>query len=336
MGLRVYTGFSLLFLIIIGVVVFSYVAGDYEFRFYNITLNLPIVFWVLLPALILFILSVLHLMFYASINYCKNRTYIKDEATIIETIKALLLDKTDKKGCKTNAYKNLESILNQLDLNVKDNTFTSIDESLNEMVSQIKDIKAGKYVSEKILKLDESSQLARQNLINKMNEQPDYSLDILKKSEQYPEELTRVAFFNVLENKAMTTVKKVYSNVKLDKEMALKLFIKDIENKEFGLSKEEIIKITNSLNYNSQEYLVLVKLYKDALSPDKLLELIEAIFEQNEEATNAYFYVLCELEMIDKVRDLLTGYNENELLPFRALLDLKEAGKYYTLEDLNI
>ncbi len=148
--------------------------------------------------------------------------------------------------------------------------------------------------------------------------------------------LLELHFFNVLENKTMTTVKKVYSNVILDREMALRLFVKDIENREFGLSKEEIIKITKTLNYSNEEYLTLAKLYKEALSPDKFLELFEAIFDQNEEATEAYFYVLCELEMIDKVRELLTGYNEDELIAFRALLDLKDAGKHYTLDDLSL
>lgn len=337
MGLKAYIGFSLLFLIAVGMAVFANTAGDYQLEVFGIILNLPVVFWVLLPACILFIFSVLHLMFYGTIHYYKNRAYQKDEATLVEMLKSLLLDKTDKKKCKTDGFKNLSSILSQLEVNVKDNTFTSKNESLNELISQIKDIKAGKFINEKALKLDKNSPLAKQNLFNKINEQADYSLDIIKKSEQFPQEVVRLAFFNVLENKAMTTVKKVYSNVKLDKEMALKLFLKDIDNKEFGLTKEEIIKITNSLEYTSQEYLVLAKLYKDALSPDKYLELFEAIFEsKNDIATDAYFFVLCELEMIDKVRDLLTGYNENELLPFRALLDLKAAGKHYTLEDLNI
>ena len=145
-----------------------------------------------------------------------------------------------------------------------------------------------------------------------------------------------IAFFNVLENKTMTTIKKVYNNVILDREMAFKLFLKDIDNNEFGLSKEEILKITKSLNYSKEEYVTLAKLYKDALTPDKLLELFETISEDNDTATTAYFYVLCELEMIDKLRDILSGYNEDEMLAFRAILDLKEAGKHYSLDDITI
>ncbi len=336
MGIKKYIGFSLLLIIAVGFYVYSIESAEYKIEMFDFSLLLPVAIWIIVPLVVLFIFTVFHLLFYGSLHYCKNRGYSKDELTIIETIKANLLQKQDIKKFKTSAYKNLAGILNQLNIDIKDSSFTSSNESLNTVVSQIKDIQAGKYVNEKSIKLDKDSALAKQNLINKMKEQPDYALDVLKKSDNFSPEIVRVAFLDVLENKSMTTVKKVYTNVTLDRELALKLFVKDIENSEFGFSKEEIIKITKSLNYTSQEYLILARLYKEALSPDKLLELFEAIFEQNEEATNAYFYILCELEMIDKVRELLSGYNEDELVAFRALLDLKDTGKHYNLDDLSL
>lgn len=336
MGLKKYIGFSLLLIMAVGLYVYSVEAGDYRVTILDISLSLPIVAWVLVPIIVLFIFTVLHLLFYGSVNYCKNRAFIKDESAIIESLKSVLLQKHDKRKLKTPGYKNLAGILNQFKIDVTDSAFTSTDEGLNTVVSQIKDIKAGKYINEKSLKLETSSELSKQNLINKINEQPDYALDVLKKAPQFSLEVVRYAFNNVLENKTMTTVKKVYTNVKLDKEMAFKLFLKDIDNSEFGLSKEEILKITKSLSYTKEEYLTLARLYKDVLTPDKLLELFETISNENEEATDAYFYVLCELEMIDRLRDLLSGYNENELLPFRAILDLKEAGKHYSLDDISI
>lgn len=336
MGLKKYIGFSLLLIIAVGLYVYSIEAGEYRVTILDISLLLPTVVWVLVPLIVLFVFTVLHLLFYASVNYCKNRAYTKDEGSIIEILKNSLLQKADKKKLKTQAYKNLASILNQFKIDVNDVTFTSTNESLNEVVSQVKDIKAGKYVNEKALKLDASSELAKQNLINKINEQPDFSLDILKKASNYSNELVNVAFDNVLETKTMTTIKKVYANVQLDRQMAFKLFLKDIDNTEFGLSKEEILKITKSLNYSKEEYTTLARLYKDALTPDKLVELFESLSSENEEATQAYFYVLCELEMIDQLRDLLSGYNENEMLAFKAILDLKEAGKHYSLDDISI
>lgn len=336
MGLKSYIGFSILLLIIIGVAVFSIQPGDYELKVFDLSLTLPIVVWVLLPMVVLLLASVLHLMFYGTLNYCKLSGFKKDEENIIEVIKALLLEKKDNRKFKTSGYKNLAAILKQFNLDVKENTFTSKNESLNDTVSKIKDIKAGKHIADKSLKLPLDSNLAKQNLINKVNEQVDYAVDILKRVDQHSVDVVRAAFFNVLENKSMTTIKKLYSNVNLDKEMALKLFLKDIDNNEFGLSNEEILKITKSLNYTKEEYITLAKLYKEVLSPDKLLSLFETLSNENEMALDAYFYVLLELEMIEKLKDLLGGYGDDEYKPFKALLDLKDAGKHYSLDDMVI
>lgn len=335
MGLKAYIGFSLLFMLVLGIAIFSIEAGYYEIKFFDISLNLPIVVWVLLPMTVLFVLSLLHLLFYGTLNYYKNQSFIKDESTIIDSVKNLLLQKDEKCRLKTQGYKDVFKILSQLKLDVKDNTFTSKSDELNQTVSLIKDIKAGKYVNEKSLKLTSNSELAKENLINKIKEQADFALDILKKADQYSEDVIKTAFFSVLKEKAMTTIKKVYSNVTLDREMAFKLFLKDVDNIEFGLTKEEILKITKSLDYSKNEYITLAKLYKEVLSPDKLIELFETVSNECEEAIDAYLYILCELEMIDRVREILSTHDKNELVAFRALLVLKEAGKQYSLDNIS-
>lgn len=334
MGLKKYIGFSLLLIIAVALYVYSVESGSYEITVLDYTMQLPTVLWIIIPVAALFFFTVLHLVFYGSLNFFKTRGFIKDEESIVETIKSLLLQKEDKRRFKTQGYKNLASILKQLDISVKEGTFTSSNEELNTIVASIKDIESGKHIADKSLKLNPDSALAKKNLINKINEQIDYAVDVLKKQDNFAEEVVKAAFYTVLENKSMTTVKKVYSNVKLTKDMALKLFLKDIDNSEFGLSKEEIQKITKSLDYTEQEFLTLAKLYKDALNPDKLLDLFETLSNDNEAAAGAYFYILLELEMIEKLKDLLSGYNDNEHKAIRAVLDLKDAGKHYSLEDI--
>jgi len=333
-GLKKYIGFSLLLIIAVALYVYSVESGSYEITVLDYTMQLPTVLWIIIPVAALFFFTVLHLVFYGSLNFFKTRGFIKDEESIVETIKSLLLQKEDKRRFKTQGYKNLASILKQLDISVKEGTFTSSNEELNTIVASIKDIESGKHIADKSLKLNPDSALAKKNLINKINEQIDYAVDVLKKQDNFAEEVVKAAFYTVLENKSMTTVKKVYSNVKLTKDMALKLFLKDIDNSEFGLSKEEIQKITKSLDYTEQEFLTLAKLYKDALNPDKLLDLFETLSNDNEAAVGAYFYILLELEMIEKLKDLLSGYNDDEHKAIRAVLDLKDAGKHYSLEDI--
>lgn len=246
MGLKKYIGFSLLLIIAVALYVYSVESGSYEITVLDYTMQLPTVLWIIIPVAALFFFTVLHLVFYGSLNFFKTRGFIKDEESIVETIKSLLLQKEDKRRFKTQGYKNLASILKQLDISVKEGTFTSSNEELNTIVASIKDIESGKHIADKSLKLNPDSALAKKNLINKINEQIDYAVDVLKKQDNFAEEVVKAAFYTVLENKSMTTVKKVYSNVKLTKDMALKLFLKDIDNSEFGLSKEEIQKITKS------------------------------------------------------------------------------------------
>ena len=334
MGLKKYIGFSLFLIIAVALYAYSVENGEYKITILDYTMQLPTVLWIIIPLAVLFFFSVLHLIFYGTLNFCKTRGFVKDEASIVETIKFLLLQKEDKRRFKTKAYKNLASILRQLNISAKDDTFTSSNEGLNNTVAFVKDIKSGKYVSDKSLKLDTNSQLAKKNLINKINEQIDYAVDVLKKHDNFSEDVVKAAFFNVLEKKSMTTLKKVYSGINLTKDMALKLFLKDVDNIEFGLTKDEIQKIVKKLDYTQDEYLSLAKLYKDKLNPDKLLDLFETLSNDCEEAVGAYFYILLELEMIDKLKDLLSGYSNDDYKSIRALLDLKEAGKHYSFEDI--
>ncbi|MFW2427698.1 hypothetical protein ACN4F5_12035, partial [Aliarcobacter butzleri] len=49
----------------------------------------------------------------------------------------------------------------------------------------------------------------------------------------------------------------------------------------------------------------------------------------------ADLHALGEFEMADKVREVLANAEENEFLPFKALVDLKDAGKKYNVETLS-
>ena len=72
------------------------------------------------------------------------------------------------------------------------------------------------------------------------------------------------------------------------------------------------------------------------MTPEQLIRLFEDIASAKEEYTTSYLYVLAEYEMIDKIRDILVNNSSDEYLPFRALIDLKDAGKLtYSIETLS-
>ena len=335
MGFKKYIVFSVLFIGAIYGYTFSLELGDFKVTILDISLLLPIAVWIIVPLVILFIATIGHILFYGLINVFKQRAINKDKETMITLIKSNLLEKNPPKRFKTKAFKELSAVVSQLKLNVKSDTFTSSDSDLNSLIANIQDIKAGKHVVAKSLKLNEMSELANQNLINKVNEQPDFSVDVLKKVENYAPNVVRQSFINVINEKSMTTIKKLYKNVKLDKDLARRLFEKDAANNEFGFSSEEISKIVKDLQYTTEDYLALARNYESILQPDQIIALFEKLSEEIDASTPAYLHVLFEYEMIDKVREIVDATPEGEFTSFKALLDLKDAGKHYDLESIS-
>lgn len=335
MGFKKYIVFSIILIVALYGYIFSLELGDYKITILDVSLNLPVVVWIILPLVFLFLATVGHILFYGLINIFKERAVKKDHETMISFIKSNLLDKPNTKRFKTKDFKNLSSILSQFKLTVNDATFSSSDDELNKIVANIQDIKNGKFVNDKSLKLNETSQLANLNMLNKVNEQIDFAVDVLKKPENFSANVVRQSFENVLRDKTMTTIKKIYKNIKLDKELALKLFEKDAANNEFGFTADEILKIVKDLDYKKSDYMALAKNYETILQPDQIIALFEKLSSELEEATPAYLHVLFEYEMIEKVKEVISSTPENEYTAFKALLDLKEAGKQYTLEAIS-
>lgn len=335
MGFKKYIVFSIVFIVAIYGYAFSLELGDYKITVLDISVNLPVAVWLIVPLVLLFIATIGHIVFYGLINIFKARAVRKDHETMIALLKANLLGKNSNKKFKTQGFRNLSKILTQFNFTVKDETFSSTDEELNKIVAYVQDIRNGKYITDKTFKLNETSELANLNLLNKINEQVDFAVDVVKKSENYSSNIVKHAFDNVLSNKTMTTVKKLYKNIKLDKELAKKLFEKDAANNEFGFTTEEIIKIVKDLDYTSEDFMSLAKNYETILQPDQIIALFEKLSNEIDSATPAYLHVLCEYEMIEKVKEIVSSTPDDEYTAFKALLDLKDAGKQYNLEAIS-
>jgi hypothetical protein len=335
MGFKKYFIFSIILIVAVFGFAYSLELGDYNFTMFDYSLTLPVAAWLIIPISLLALATFVHILWYGMINYFKHRAVLKDHETMIKMIKSNLLEKDETYKFKTKEFKNLSSILSQLKIDVQANRFTSSDEELNKIVAGIQDIKDGKYVSEKVIKINETTTLANLNMINKVNEQIDFAVDVLKKPENFSSNVVLQSFENVLKDKSMTTMKKLYKNVKLDKEMAKKLFEKDAANNEFGFTTEEILKIVKDLDYKKDDFIMLAKNYETILKPDQIIELFEKLSAELEDAIPAYLHVLFEYEMIDKAREVLANTKESGFSPFKALLDLKDAGKHYNLEAIS-
>jgi len=333
MGLKKYIVASIIFIAAIAGYVFSIAKVDYQITVLDTTFLLPVALWVILPTLVLFLASVFHILFYGLKGFMFKSSLNKDEANMIKLIKSKLLKKDETMTFKNPIFQELGEILSQVNLEIKENNFSSKNSDINTLAHNLIDIKNKKHVSINY-KLSANNEVSVANNINKINEQADWALEVLKKSANYTREEIEAAFSKVLNDKSMTSLKKVLPTLKLNKAMLQELFKKDAVQEDFALSSEELIKQIKAIDFTKQEFLEIAKLYKKSLTPDQIIALFEELSNSNELALDAYIYILFEFELIDKIRDIFASTSKDELTAFKALLELKDSGKQYTLDSI--
>lgn len=337
MGLKKYIFFSIVFIAVVGVYVFLSVQGEYTVNIEMLKLNLtlPIAIWVISPAVIIVVATVLHILFYGFRNYLQTRAIEKDEESLIELIKDNLLENNSNKTFKIKEIKEIANVLSQMNLVSKSDNFDSANKEINKIVNSIKDIKDGNYVYDKSLKFNKAGTISDINVKNRLASDIDFCMDVVKKTDSNSAQNVKSAFLKVVEEKSMTTIKKILEGLKLDKDMLLALIEKDSQNSEFSLDTDTLVKYIKDVDFNKDDYVNLVKMYKSSITPDELITMFETLSNEIEESVDAYFYVLMEFEMVDKVRELLNAYGAHEYTAYRALIDLKDSGRNYTIDSLS-
>jgi len=337
MGLKKYILSSIILVLAVFAYTFSLESGDYRVQLFDYVLILPIAAWIVFPTVVLFVFTVLHILFYGTKNYFTNKAIIKDTESLTTLIHKKLLNESSKLNFQNNSFKEIGSIIDQLEIDITNSDFSSDNKNINKVVDQILTIKSGKYISTKELKLDNQNPLMIENFKNRIEQDVEFALEVVQKSGNYPHAILKPAFLKVLDNKSITTIKKLLESVTFDEEMAIALLKKDGEqDNKFAMTNEQIQNIIKKVNLTNEQLIQIAKNYKSLMSPEQIIKLFEDLTVVNEEYTFAYLYILAEYEMIDKLRDILDNSTPTEFLPFKALVDLKDSGKNtYSLDAIS-
>jgi hypothetical protein len=85
------------------------------------------------------------------------------------------------------------------------------------------------------------------------------------------------------------------------------------------------------------ELIKLAKNYERIMSPEQIIKLFEDIAAYDEALTESYLFVLFEYQMIEQAREILVNSQKDEYAIFKAMLDLRDAGKHqYSVDNLVI
>jgi len=333
MGIKRYIIATVILLVVIAGYIFSLESGDYRLEIVDQAVVLPVALWIMLPALILFIVTLTHMFYYGFKNFLLNRSIQKDNENLITLIEKRLLGEKISLNFKSTKSKEIGNILSQIDLVINDTDFSTTNSKINEIAEYILNINAGKYVSSKNLKLSNDNILMQQNFKNRIDIDDNFALEIIKQPSSYTTDVVKYAFIKVVKTKSMTTIKKFLEGISLDTDMLKALIAKDCKDiGKFSLDNTTLLKLIKKIDITNKDLIQIAREYKKVMAPEQLMKLFDDLSTQNEKLTESYLYVLSEYEMIDNMREILVSSQKDEFAIYKAYLDLRDAGKHYSLD----
>ncbi len=331
MGLKNYVVFGLILLIAIGVFTYSFIGEYYSFAIAGITVNLPIAVWIVLPALVLYIFTVVHLIFFGTVGYARMRRIRKDSEKFLQNSKNALLGKMVDTEYKSDMFKLPGVILPLLNIDPKRYAdHRAYDDGIQDILDVKRKIDEGEVLELGSFSLREDNALVLKNHLNRLAIDPTYAETILRrctdKSLCQKARLALVSYASVEEiDKFNIEPNRVIFDVLIDRIGAKKNHL--------DFSDDEIIAYIKKLEFSSDDFIKLAKKLKTKLNPDRLIMLFERIaHEFPSEAGESYLYVMFELQMMDHARDFLENSTEDEYKKFKYMLFLKDNGKNFDTE----
>jgi len=330
MGFKKYLVFGLILIIAVGLYVYSFINGYYTLTVAGISVSLPIAVWVVLPALVLYIFTVIHLMFYGTLGFFRLRKIKNDSKKFLENEKrALLGKKIEDNDYKSEVFKLPGAVLPLLNIDPKRYLGYRIhDDEIADILEAKQRVYDGEVVDLSKYNLLPDNALMIKNYENMLNQDKSYAATILRKCTD--KELCKKAALAMAEYSPVSELKKF--DVKITREILDRL-IDRIGSENFDLSYKDILEYAKELNFDQKDLVELSKKLKDKLAPDERVkfadELIAAFPDIGGEA---YLYTMFDLQLIDKARDYLDNSAKNEYTKFKHLLFLKDNGKNFDID----
>ncbi|MCI6988181.1 MAG: LapA family protein [Campylobacter sp.] len=327
MKIKQFIIYSIIYIGVVGIVVFVKQSGSYTFELFGLNLTLPIAVWYMLPVAILVILAVLHMMYNGIGFYLVKRNFRSDANLYDDFAKELMLGFDSNKEFKTEFFSDPKELTRFLSPWGSFNYSPKLsNQNLSEVVEVVKKIKNGEAVELKKYRVSPDSKIFIQNEENKLKSDSKYAVQILKdKKGLYSENLSKQAYLVFLQNATFLDIKKFKLPENKDE---IKILIdRYIGDESFEMSKEDLFTLLLKGDFSNLEYVEYVKFFKQKdANPQNLISFFERLKAQRESANEAYLYLLYEFGMIDELREAL-NYSEDKLDKFEILLFLKDSGK---------
>lgn len=336
MYIKRYTIAAFILMALVGGYVFSYITQEtISIDFFGIPLPaLSIALWVIVPLFILYIGSVVHMLFYSIVGTLRLRKYEKDFDNLIDAIVDAYLGKKDThRTFKTDRYRLMGALLENTTLFPKSELEGATkNDKLNEALANIQSIKNAQVVDLKKYNLAIDNELVIQNERNRYKKEEISAEEILTNSTKYADVLCKEVYVDFVAKAPLHAIEKYKAF--LTKE-SLYVILSRVNADSFTLeiNNETIIGFLEKLELSKEDYIRLSEvLSTGGMIPEQRIKLFEMLSEKKEEIVDAYLYTLFDLEMIAPAVAILDNSQPNEYQNFKAYRALKECSQHFSIK----
>ncbi|MCX6062420.1 MAG: hypothetical protein NT103_09255 [Campylobacterales bacterium] len=332
MQLKRYTIASFVFIFLVGIATYSINNDAISFDLLGIHFpNLPIAFWVAVPVALMYFVSVLHMAFHALLGNLKLRKLDRDNEKMIDALRDGLLGVSERNYVfKSDAYKLMGKLLDNSLILPYESLREVGNEKIDEALSLLRDVKDKKKIDIKKFHLGNSTSIAIENNLNRLERGELGADDVLSRADTYGSIVASRAYESYVKTASLGSVLKYKQFFKLS---SLIDFVQRINNAQNGIemSNDELISLFKSLKLTSEDYINLSIAMAKNMVPEQRIRLFETLSEMNDDAMEAYFYTLYDLQMVDTANEILNNTSKDDYLIFKAYRDLKRANKHYDI-----
>lgn len=317
-----YVLYAIIYTIIVCAIVFSVNSDNYTITLFSKEFSLPVAFWFALPLGVLVILSALHMIFY-KLKVFFNQKAIKSDLEGFEAFaKEIFLGLDSNKELKTGLFDSSLGALRALNPWGVDKNVKFKDEELNEAYRAYLAIKEGVVADIRRFRLLKNNPLYIQNEINKIKDDFKYAISVLGGNNDA--KITAAARAQLILKGNWTQISKF--SLKFEFSEVLELISRHA-NAELELKGNELLSLLNSGDFSSKDYLQCAKILKKKIAPDSLISIFKELKNEHSACSEAYLYLLYDLQMIEDLRAALRECEGEEFERIEALLFLREHGK---------
>ncbi len=287
---------------------------------------------IMIPLVILYIASFVHISFYSIIGSFKLRKYEKDYEQMINSIVDAFLNKKERNHIfKTKRYKTLGLLVDN-SIIYPTNLDTSLieNEKIRNVMEAIEDIKQLKVVDMKKFALSIDNPLIIQNERNKFKNNSVSAEDFLSHPDKYNKDFLQEIYIEFIKISPLYAIEKYKNNMTRDALFGLLSRINSDEHT-LEISNESLINLFETLELNSEDYISISKTLSMGMLPEQRIKLLEMISDTKDEAMDAYLFTLFDLEMMAPAIAILDISQTNEYLNFKAYRALKESNKNFNI-----